>query len=162
MGPLANNIAFTASINPPGVTPVLSRAQVWAGLELKIRSAETFVPAGIQSTDVLSEDVDATSGYPVTIRDVVFVEDQRKVRETLTAHKDCKLVFVHPDGSTIQNVISDGENGELYMTYEYEWRHPGASEEEMAAFAEKEKKMSRISVNGTITAMRELAKAGKI
>jgi hypothetical protein len=104
MGPLANNIAFTASINPPGVTLVFSRSQVWAGLELKIRSAETFVPARIQSTDVLSEDVDATSGYPVTIRDVVFVEDQRKVRETVTAHKDCKLVFVHPDGNTIQNV----------------------------------------------------------
>jgi hypothetical protein len=37
------------------------------------------------------------------------------------------------------------------MTYVYEWRHPGASEEELAAFTEKEKKMSKISVNGTIT-----------
>lgn len=38
--------AFAASrlVNPPGVTPTLSVAQVWAGLDIKARKPQTFVP----------------------------------------------------------------------------------------------------------------------
>ena len=157
-----NNIAFTAPINPSGALPALTRAQIWAGLQMKIRSAETFVPGGIQSTVVISEDINPNSGNPVTVREVVFVEGQRKVREHVTAYEDSRVVFVQPDGSTVQNVISEGENGELYMTYVFEWRHPGASEAEMATFSEKEKDMSKKAVNGTIAAMRKLVRDGKI
>jgi hypothetical protein len=162
MAPAANNIAFTAPINPSGVTPVLNRSQIWSGLQMKIRSAETFVPGGIQSTIVVSENVDPTSGNPVTVREIVFVEGQREVREVVTAYEDSRVVFVQPDGSTVQNVISEDEKGGLHMTYVFEWRHPGASDAEMAVFSEKEKSLSKRAVNDTITAMRRLAREGKI
>jgi hypothetical protein len=157
-----NNIAFTAPLNPAGATPILKREQIWAGLLLKIRSAETFVPAAIQSTSVISESVDPITQNPVTVRQVIFREDQRKVQETVTAYEDSRVDFIQPNGSLISNVVSEGANGELYLTYIFEWRHIGASKEELWAYYEKEKKMSIMAVEGTITVLRELAKQGKL
>lgn len=77
-----NNIAFTAPINPGGASPKLHQDQIWAGLRLKIRSAETFVPKAIQSTTVISESTHPTTGNEIIVREVIFVEDQRKVQET--------------------------------------------------------------------------------
>lgn len=156
-----NNIAFTAPVNPDGAIPVLKLEQVWAGLLIKIRSAETFVPA-IQSTTVISETTDPTTGNQVTVREVVFREDQRKVRETVTAFAHSRVVFAEPDGSYISNVISEGADGELYMTYVFEWRHPGASETEMVGYLEKDKSISRMALEETIKNMRVLAHDGKI
>jgi hypothetical protein len=158
----ANNIAFTAPINPPGASPIVKREQIWAGLLLKIRSAETFVAAAIQSTSVLAEFADPSTGNPVTIREVTFREDQRKVKETVTAYEDCRVDFIQPDGSTICNVVSEGADGELYMTYIFEWRHPGVSTDQLSALLEKEKKMSKMAVEGTIAVLRELVRTGKI
>lgn len=157
-----NNVAFTAPLNPTGASPILNQDQVWAGLLLKIKSAETFVPKAIQSTTVFSEDTDSVTGNPVTVRDVIFVENNRKVRETVTAYKPSRVVFIQPDGSTIANVISEGADGELYMTYIFEWRHPGASPAELEALLLKEKQMMKLAVEGTITVLRQLVKDGKI
>lgn len=156
-----NNIAFTAPVNPPGSTPVLTRDQIWAGFLIKIRSAETFVPAGIQSTSVISQSIDQ-NGNPVTVREVIFRENQRKVEETVTAYKDSRIDFVQPDGSLISNILSEGAGGELFMTYAFEWRHPGASSQELDAFNVKERKLSQMAVEGTIAAMRGLATKGEI
>lgn len=157
-----NNIAFTAPLNPAGALPALNLKQIWAASLLKIRSAETFVPGAIQSTTVLSESTDPSTGNPITVREVVFIENQRKVIETVTAFEPSRVLFSQPDGSTINNVVSEGADGELYMTFTFEWNHPGASEVELAAFLEKERKMSKIAVEGTIRVMRELARDGKI
>lgn len=159
---MANNIAFTAPLNPPGATPILRREQIWAGLLLKIRSAETFVPAAIEFTSVVSESIDPSTQNPITIREIVFREDQRKVKETVTAYENCRVEFIQPNGSLISNVVSEGAEGELYMTYIFEWRHPGASEEELQALYQKEKKMSKMAVEGTITVLRELVNSGKL
>lgn len=161
--PTTNNIAFTAPINPPGATPIIKREQVWAGLLLKIRSAETFVPGAIQSTTVVSESTDPTTGNPVTVREVIFrEEDQRKVQETVTAYEDARVDFVQPDGSLISNVISEGAEDELYMTYVFEWRHPNVLEEKRQELHEKERKMSKLAVEGTIVALRGLVSSGKL
>lgn len=157
-----HNIAFTAPLNPDGASPILNEAQVWAGLLLKIKSAETFVPKAIQSTKVISEHSDPVTGNAVTVRDIVFVENNRKVTETVTAYKPSRAIFAQPDGSTIANVISEGSNGELYMTYTFEWRHSGASPSELEAFLYKEKQMMKLAVEGTITVLRQLAEDGKI
>jgi hypothetical protein len=45
------NIAYTSRINPVGATPVLNQAQIWAGLQRKIRFAQEFVPV-IESCEV--------------------------------------------------------------------------------------------------------------
>ncbi|OPB36133.1 hypothetical protein A0O28_0109080 [Trichoderma guizhouense] len=156
-----NNIAFTAPINPAGAGQALKREQVWAALRLKIRSAETFVPQAIESTTVVSESTDP-NGNPVTVRDIVFTADKRKVRETVTAYEPSRVQFIQPDGSSVNNIVSEGADGELFMTYTFEWRHPDASKEELAALLEKEKAMSKVAVEGTITALHQLAKDGKI
>ncbi|CAG7939387.1 unnamed protein product [Penicillium olsonii] len=158
---MSNNVAFTAPINPPGSTTIITPDQVWNGLLLKIRSAETFVPAAIESTEVISETVDS-SGNPHTIREVRFRETQKVVREAVTAFEATRVEFEQPDGSKISNVLSTGAGGELYMTYVFEWRHPGASKEELATLYEKEKKMSQMAVEGTIKALRELVEAKKL
>jgi hypothetical protein len=49
------NFAYTAPINPPSASPVLTLPQVWAGLQRKIRFAHEFVPV-IESCEVLSDE----------------------------------------------------------------------------------------------------------
>jgi hypothetical protein len=160
--PATNNLAFTAPINPAGATPVLSLDQIWSGLLLKIQSAETFVPAAIQSTKVVDDYVDPTTGNAVTVREVTFRETQKTVQETVTAFEACRVEFAQPDGSRVSNVISQGADGELFMTYIFEWRHPGASKEELAELLEKEKKMSQMAVEGTIKVLRRLVEEKKL
>lgn len=155
---MSNNIAFTAPINPPGVDVVLTPQQIWNGLLLKIRSAETFVPAAIQSTTVISESTDPSTRNPVTVRQVLFRETQKTVQETVTAFEATRVEFAQPDGSKISNVVSSGADDELYMTYIFEWRHPDASKDELAEFYEKEKKMSKMAVEGTIQVLRQRAR----
>ncbi|KGO69553.1 Protein of unknown function DUF1857 [Penicillium italicum] len=157
-----NNIAFTAPINPPGATLVVTPEQVWNGLLLKIRSAETFVPGAIESTKVVSDSVDSSTGNTVTVRDVLFRETQKTVQETVTAFEPTRVDFEQPGGSKISNVISQGAGGELYMTYIFEWRHPGVSEGELAALLKKEKKMSQMAVEGTIKVLRQLVEEKRL
>lgn len=58
-------LAYTARINPSGASPILTEAQVWAGLQRKIRFAQEFVPV-IESCTVLSDE------NGVVTRDVKF------------------------------------------------------------------------------------------
>lgn len=160
--PSVNNIAFTAAINPPGASPVLTKDQVWAGLLLKVRSAETFIPNAIESTTVISENEDASTSNIITIREIVFRENQKKVKETVTAYKDARVDFVQPDGSFIGNIISEGAGGEMYMTYVFEWHHPGASQAELDAFYVKEKGIAQHSVEGTVDVIRKLVQEGRL
>ncbi|KAJ5929651.1 hypothetical protein N7454_006601 [Penicillium verhagenii] len=155
----ANNIAYTAPINPPGETP-LSHEQVWAGLVLKISSAETFVSGAISKTDVLSETIDP-SGNTVIVRDVVFRESGKKVQETVTAYEPTRVEFEQVGGN-ISNVISEGANGELYLTYIFEWKHPEASKKEMDEFLAKEKNMAKSAVEGTLKVLRQLVADQKL
>lgn len=48
------NCAYTEKINPQGSSPVLTRDQIWKGLQRKIRKAQDFVPV-IESCEVLEE-----------------------------------------------------------------------------------------------------------
>lgn len=98
----------------------------------------------------------------MTVREVVFVESQRKARETVEAFAPSRVIFKQQDGSTISNVVSENAHGELFMTYFFEWRHPDVSEEELPALLKKEKKMSRLAVEGTIAVLRRLVDTGKL
>jgi hypothetical protein len=79
------NLAHTSKINPPGATPVLTRAQVWAGLQRKIRFAQEFVPI-IDGCEVLKDD----SG--VVERIVKFKKGmgpRDEAREVVRGWEDC-------------------------------------------------------------------------
>ncbi|KEF51948.1 uncharacterized protein A1O9_11938 [Exophiala aquamarina CBS 119918] len=157
----ANNIAYTAPINPGSVTPVLTYAQVWAGLERKIRAGEEFVGGAIISTDVLSES-ETEHGQPVTMREVVFREGNRRVQERCIAFKPMKVEFHQHDGSKVQNIVSEGANGELYMTYAFEWLHPELDADGLEKRKVQEWKIGKMAVEKTIEVMRQMVVDGRL
>lgn len=133
------NLAYTAPINPSGATPTLTAAQVWTGLQRKVRAAHNFVPL-IAACEVLSEaegTTTTTTDEPTTVvRRVVFragagpgrgevnEKGETAVEETCRLYAPVRVDFAQPDGSSISNVVSRGPDGELLMTYVFEWRHP--------------------------------------
>jgi Domain of unknown function (DUF1857) len=159
--PAANHIAFTAPINPPGATPTLTRAQIWACLQRKIVAGQEFVSGAIASTDVVEEYTDEKSGNPVVVRDIVFHDGERRVRETCVAYEPIKVEFTS-NGSVVMNVVSEDAEGGLLMTYVFEWKHPGMGEEELKEVYRKERALAQTSVESTIVAMREMVKDGRI
>jgi Domain of unknown function (DUF1857) len=163
--------SYTSAINPPHTSPLLTRRQIWSALQLKIISAESFVPA-ITSTTVISRSHDSL-GRPVTVRNVVFADGNKKVREEVTAFEPDKLVFYRPnDGSRVMNIVSEGKEGELYMTYDFEWLLPEAEgvggkmgEKELEILGKKREQyrsMARMAVESSIEAIRGMVKEGKI
>ena len=73
----------TVPVNPPGETP-LTRAQAWAGLELKARDARLFLPPGLCTRcEVVEESAthfvrEATIGG-ADLREIITLEPERKV-----------------------------------------------------------------------------------
>ncbi len=73
----------TVPVNPPGETP-LTRAQAWAGLELKARDARLFLPPGLCTRcEVVEESAthfvrEATIGG-ADLREIITLEPQSKV-----------------------------------------------------------------------------------
>lgn len=161
----ANHLALTAPINPSGVTPVLTLQQIWTALQHKIVAAEKFVGGAILSTEVLSKSTDSL-GHAVTERAVVFREGNRRVHETCTEFPQMKIEFRMGDGSRVMNIVSEGprgaEEGDLWMTYTFEWLHPGASEEELSEKRVKQKKIATMAVESTISVIREMVVSGEI
>lgn len=159
----SNNIAYTAAINPADASPVLTTSQIWKALEKKIRAGEDFVGGAITATTVLSTST-TPAGHPVTEREVTFRDGNRVVHETCIAFEPMKVEFHQPDGSKVQNVVSQGAGGEhdLYLTYTFEWLHDGATPDQLAAFKEKEWKVATMAVEKTIQVIREMVKDGRI
>ena len=164
---MANYVAYTAPINRPGDHPILTIPQVWTGLERKIRAGQDFVGGSIiKATDVLEERREGR--LPVTVREVTFADGDRRVKEVCKAYASSKVEFYQPDGSKVTNIVSEGpqgaENGDLWMTYAFEWLHPelegharGLEEKK-----EEEKGMAKMAVEHTIKAMREMVLDGRI
>ncbi|KAK7932189.1 hypothetical protein PG985_002901 [Apiospora marii] len=155
------NLAYTAPINPAGATPTLTPAQVWAGLQRKVRAAHEFVPL-ISGCSVLSES--EKEGNHTITREVIFKSQPDKpVREECVHYAPCRVDFRQEDGSTISNVVSRDPRGELVMTYVFEWRHPGVEEEmEVEGLRESHWKTAKMAVEGSINTIRRLVKDGEI
>ncbi|KKY39447.1 hypothetical protein UCDDA912_g00520 [Diaporthe ampelina] len=158
--PPANYVAYTAPINPPSAEPKLSQSQIWALLGRKIRRAEDFVGGAILNTEVISEAKDAR-GRPVTTRVVTFARDNRRVEEVVTTFYPVKVEFQQPNGSHIANIVSRGPEDELYLTYTFEWVHPGLDDGALAETRVAEESMAQHSVDSTIAAMRAMVADGK-
>ena len=83
-------VAYTQPINPAGGTPVLTRAQIWNGLQRKIRRAQDFVPV-ISGCKVL-EDNDN-----VVVREAYFTiggvpgQSGKSVREVCKSYEPTKV-----------------------------------------------------------------------
>ncbi|KAM0806768.1 hypothetical protein AB5N19_07105 [Seiridium cardinale] len=160
------NIAYTAPINPAGAGPTLSQPQIWAGLERKVRRAQDFVPI-IVACDVISEEQTA-KGLTVT-REVKFKGagpkgDGSAVKEICTHHAPSRVDFEQDNGSIISNIVSKGPDGELLMTYAFEWLHPHVAEgsEEVEKLEAEHWTTAKMAVQGSIDTIRNLVKNGTI
>ncbi|KAK5075998.1 hypothetical protein LTS08_002507 [Lithohypha guttulata] len=158
-------LAYTAPINPDGATPVLSKDQVWQGLQRKVRQAQVFVPNAIKSTQVLSEEKDE-HGREVVKREVIFIENDRKARESCVFFPQMKVEahkFIQSDGTKVLNTISDGAGGQLYMTYQFEWfMAEDTPVEKQQENIKKWEAMSKTAVESSIDKIRELVVGGKL
>lgn len=109
-------LSYATPINPPGAEPVLTRKQVWRGLEMKVENALPFVK-GMSRCDVI-ERTEAT-----VLRDVTFAGDMH--REKITLHKPVQVHFERVgEGGFIENTISDSETG-LWLTFTFGLSFPG-------------------------------------
>ncbi|RYN22869.1 hypothetical protein AA0113_g8835 [Alternaria arborescens] len=157
------NIAYTSRINPAGATPVLNEAQIWAGLQRKIRFAQEFVPV-IESCEVL-EEKDGVVTRDVKFKKGTGPKDQAK--EVVRSYWPSWVDFEQEDGSHVRNIISDGPSGEtedLNMTYAFEWIMPSLQEGTPEADKERQrlKGMAKKAVESSIDAIREMVKDGRV
>ncbi|KAI2463215.1 DUF1857-domain-containing protein [Annulohypoxylon bovei var. microspora] len=165
------NLAYTAPINALNVSPALTQAQVWAGLERKAFRAQEFVPA-IEECVVLAEEQVRGTGNLLVTREIRFKAGSEPaagaggalVREVCTHYAPCRVDYIQPDGSTVANIVSEGPDGMLLMTFAFEWRYPGVLEgsEEAKGLRERSWKTARMAVHGTIDTIRRLVAEGKI
>lgn len=149
------NLAYTAPINRPSQTPILTASQAWTALEQKVRHPSGFVPLIVHCEEVSSSPATADGSEPFTITRLVSFRgrEDRPIKEVCKHYPPTRIDFVQePGGSKIANYVSQGPSGEatdLFMTFAFEWRHPeveGGSEE--ATRLEGEYKAVSFSVFG--------------
>ncbi|KAH7126078.1 hypothetical protein EDB81DRAFT_698590 [Dactylonectria macrodidyma] len=159
------NLAYTSPINPPGASPVLTQDQVWEALKRKVRTPSDFVPV-ITTCEVISEE-GPEDGFKL-VRRVTFVpgfkEDGDTAEETCLHYPPSRIDFHQQDGSSVANIVSRGADGEMLLTFSFQWRHPSVEvgSEQAKEIEEKYWKMSPVAVNGSIEAIRRLVKEGEI
>ncbi|KAL8320698.1 hypothetical protein RB597_007120 [Gaeumannomyces tritici] len=126
--------AHSEPINPPGAEPVLTREQVWAGLQRK--------------GDVVTRIVQFKANWGPS----------GKVTEVCTSYHPAQILFEMDSGDRVSNIVSAGPSGEstdMFLTYVFDLKNPKADTEANA-------KVAKGAVSGTIAKFRELAKAGQI
>ena len=102
----------TVPVNPEGET-MLTRAQAWAGLELKARDARLFLPPGrCTRCEVLEETtthfVREATIAGVDVREIIALEPQRKVTF---------FQATGPREGAIINALCEDETGALQLRF---------------------------------------------
>ncbi|KAF2716639.1 DUF1857-domain-containing protein [Polychaeton citri CBS 116435] len=156
--------AYSEPINPTNETPVLTRDQIWKGLQRKIRKAQDFVPV-IYATDVIEEKDNEV------VRDAHFGQfhdmPPQTVREVCKSYYPTKVDFWQTSGALITNTISDGPgltDDELHMTYTFEWRYPDVEEgsDKHKELMKQHREGAKTAVHSSIVNMRKMAAAGEL
>lgn len=159
----ANFVAYTAPVNPPSAEPQLTLDQVWALLRRKVTHAEEFVPAAIKATEVVSEEKDAL-GRPVTTRIVTFTDGDRRTQEVVTELYPAMEKFLRMDGTMVQNIVSQGADGGLYLTFTFELARDIAAlgPAEVEHLRDQQQRGAQMAVEGTLKAMRAMVLDGRL
>ncbi|MGV3768904.1 MAG: SRPBCC family protein [Sphingobium phenoxybenzoativorans] len=148
-------LSYTIPVNPEGIEPKVTQAQVWRGLEMKCENAVPFVN-GMTQCDVL-ERKDNT-----ILREITFMGGQSK--EFLTLFEPVKVQFERLDGTGwIDNTLSESEQG-LLLTFTFGIKFPGI-EENSAAEKEKGDSMRGAyvgAVDATLKRVRQMVQDGEL
>ncbi|KAF9479308.1 DUF1857-domain-containing protein [Pholiota conissans] len=154
------NFAVSRLVNPQGASPVLTEAQVWHGLQLKVRSPGEFVPV-ITSCEILSDEGDKVSRL-VGFRDGVTAREEVEEYQGAIAYFDSQTM-----GTRITNVLSYNEDNEMVLTFSFAGGVPGynvssASESSSRPSVKEMNETVGPAVEGTIRRIRELVRDGRI
>ncbi|CAG7970700.1 unnamed protein product [Penicillium salamii] len=164
---LTLNIAYTELVSSSDpLIPTLSREQVWKGLKSKARRPQDFIPSFDDSRVIEERD---NGSY--IVREAHVAADLSEspmagkwTREECRLHEPVKAYFTLPGGSIIQNILSEGPDQALYLTFTYEWKlpdiEPGTKEAKRAW--DDHMKIAISSVQGTIKALRTMAEVKKV
>jgi len=115
-------VSLSINVNPVGVSPVLTRDEVWAGLASKAENAVPFV-VGMTRCEIAER---LPQGF---WRNVEYNGQSLRERVTLTA--PVQVLFERephtPDAGWITNVISN-HGDDLILTFTFAVRFPGVAE----------------------------------
>lgn len=166
--------AATAPVNSPGVSPVITMKQLWAGLELKVRKPQLFL-AVIDTCDVLEDDgetvlreVKFKDGGGVGMAPVIGPKVQEKITSIApisdNAGSGVETFQSMGNASKVLNIVSSGMDGELLLTFTFEWEHKEIEEgsEEAVKKQNQYQETAPRGVAGTISAIRQMVKDGKL
>ena len=151
----------TVPVNPEGETK-LSRAQAWAGLELKARDARLFLPPGLCTRcDVVEESAthfvrEATIGG-ADLREIITLEPQSKVTFFQAAG---------PREGAIINELFEDEAGELQLRFYcylgLRGKEPNGPEEQTEQAQFDSDKGYKAALLSTLKCTRELLAEGRL
>lgn len=102
----------TVRVNPAGET-TLTRAQIWAGLELKARDARLFLPPGVCTRCEVVEESATHFVREATIGGV-------DLREIITLEPESKVTFFQATGpreGAIVNELFEDAQGDLQLKF---------------------------------------------
>src|SRR3569833_2260219 len=102
----------TIPVNEP-VNPLLSRHDVWVGLEIMANNAQPFVPI-MQKCEVIER------GQGLLTRDILLKDVP--LREKVTFEPERRVIFERIAGSEpgrIENIIGEDEHGNLTLTFAF-------------------------------------------
>jgi hypothetical protein len=148
-------LSHSVAVNPAGVAPVLTREQVWRGLEMKAENALPFVK-GMTKCEVLER-----TGNQI-LREVVFAGSTH--RERITLHAPVQVHFERVgEGGFIENTISDSDLG-LLLTFTFALTMPGTApgSAEEKAKGDGMKHAYIGAVAATLDRVRQMARDGEI
>jgi Domain of unknown function (DUF1857) len=151
----------TIPVNPEGETK-LTRAQVWAGLELKARDAREFLPPGLCTRcDVVEESAthfvrEATIGG-ADLREIITLEPQSKVTF---------FQATGPREGAIINGLYEDEAGALQLRFycylDLRGKAPNGPEEQAEQAEFDSDKGYKAALLSTLKRTRELLAAGRL
>ena len=151
----------TVPVNPEG-EPRLTRAQAWAGLELKARDARLFLPPGLCTRcDVVEESashfVRDAADRGVDLREIVALEPQSKVTFFQAAG---------PREGAIVNELFEDDAGALQLRFYcylgLRGKEPNGPEEQAEQAWMDGEKGYRSALVSTLKRTRELLAAGNL
>lgn len=127
-------LSRTIPVNEPS-KPLLSRHDVWTGLEMKANNALPFVPI-MQKCEVVEK------GAGWLVRDILL--NNIPLREKVTFEPEKRVIFDRiggPEPGRIENIIGEDDNGDLTLTFAFALTREGipeGSEAEKKHFAPME------------------------
>jgi hypothetical protein len=151
----------TVPVNPAGET-LLTRAQLWRGLEAKARDARLFLPDGLCTRCDVTEESPTHFVREATI-------GGNDLREIITLEPERKVTFFQATGpreGAIINEIFEDESGALQLRF-YCYlglrdKAPGGAEEQAEQAQFDSENGYRAALLSTLTRTRALVAEGKL